>query len=67
MNIMPYFSTMFTYGRFQEVFINKKFLIVFFFYFRVISNTCLVKNTSLTTQQIIQIFLSICKVSQNFG
>ena len=33
MNIMPYFSTMFTYGRFQEVFFNEKFFIVFFFYF----------------------------------
>jgi hypothetical protein len=67
MNVMPHFSRMFTYGRIQEAFINKESLIVFFFNFRVISNTRFVKYTSLTTQQIIQVFLSICKVSHNLG
>jgi hypothetical protein len=57
---MPHFSKRFIYGGFQKIIFCEEFLISFFFNSRVISNTRLVKYTSLTTQQIIQVFLSIC-------
>jgi hypothetical protein len=66
--VMPHFSKRFIiYGGFQKIIFQEEFLISFFFNSWVISNTCFVKYTSLTTQQIIQVFLSICEVSHNLG
>jgi hypothetical protein len=65
--VMPHFSKRFICGGFQTIIFHEEFFILFFFDSRVLSNTRFVKYTSLTTQQIIQVFLSICEVSHNLG
>ena len=65
MNVVSHFSTIITCWCFQEFSFNKEILILFLFDYRVISNTCFIKNISLFSNNLSKIFFPFVKVVTN--